>query len=346
MSAETKDPPLGIILQLEIKEECVEEFIQVMTANAKGSREEAGCLRFDFLRDSDSPCKFITYEVFENAAAMDVHKEMSYVKAWGALQYGEKKPVVNKKLLKTDAINLQRKLSDAESIPPTALMLEVDIKEDCVDEFVQVMTADASGSRREPGCLRFDLLRDKENTNKFITYEVFKSQEAIDAHRELPHVKAWGAFQYGDKKPVVNKTLIKAVSIEFQTKAGKKPIKLRKPRWTKVGKVNPESKGINLMLKCVSCKEVQVEGRENSSIWEAVVGDETGILTLQLRNEDQAKLCEVGASLRMQNAKTVMIKGHIRVAVDKWAVLKKADEVVSFEPKASNDMSAVEFELV
>lgn len=127
---------------------------------------------------------------------------------------------------------------------------------------------------------------------------------------------------------------------------GQKPIKLQKPRWTKVDKVSPESKGINLLLKCVSCREVQLQGAGSARIWEAVLGDETGIVTVQLRNEEQAKLCEAGASLRMQNAKTVMIKGFIRVAVDKWAVLKKHHEAVSFEPKTSKDISATEFEMV
>eukprot|EP00746_Dinoflagellata_sp_MGD_P162197 gnl/MRDRNA2_/MRDRNA2_89641_c0_seq1.p1 gnl/MRDRNA2_/MRDRNA2_89641_c0~~gnl/MRDRNA2_/MRDRNA2_89641_c0_seq1.p1 ORF type:complete len:134 (-),score=42.59 gnl/MRDRNA2_/MRDRNA2_89641_c0_seq1:119-520(-) len=125
-----------------------------------------------------------------------------------------------------------------------------------------------------------------------------------------------------------------------------KPIKLRKPKWTKVEKINPESKGINLMLKCISCKEVTIEGGGPSKIWEATVGDETGLVMLQLRSEELAKICTEGASLRMQNAKSVMIKGYIRVAIDKWAVLKPADEAVTFEVKSSKNISEVEFELV
>lgn len=123
-----------------------------------------------------------------------------------------------------------------------------------------------------------------------------------------------------------------------------KPIKLRKPKWSKVEKINPESKGINLMLKCLSCKEVTVEGGP-SRIWEATVGDDSGVVILQLRSEELTKVCEAGASLRMQNAKSIMVKGFIRVAVDKWAVLKKADEEVNFEPKASNNISETEYEL-
>merc|ERR1719159_1429817 len=105
---------------------------------------------------------------------------------------------------------------DVPADTPIAFVLEVEIKEEHVEEFIQVMKADASGSRAEPGCLRFDLLQDKENPCKFITYEVFESQEAMNAHREMPHVKAWGAFQYGDKKPIVKKTLLKTDGIDFQ----------------------------------------------------------------------------------------------------------------------------------
>eukprot|EP00746_Dinoflagellata_sp_MGD_P009000 gnl/MRDRNA2_/MRDRNA2_118110_c0_seq1.p1 gnl/MRDRNA2_/MRDRNA2_118110_c0~~gnl/MRDRNA2_/MRDRNA2_118110_c0_seq1.p1 ORF type:complete len:313 (-),score=76.71 gnl/MRDRNA2_/MRDRNA2_118110_c0_seq1:32-970(-) len=211
--------PLAIVLQLEVKEDCVDEFIQVMTADAVGSRCEAGCLRFDLLRDKENPSKFITYEVFKDAAAMEAHREQPYVKAWGAFQYGDKKPIIKKTLLKVDAIDFQSEKCRAQDINtvPTALVLELEIKEECLEEFIQVITADACGSRTEAGCLRFDFLRDKENLQKFILYEVFQSQEAMDVHRNMPYVKAWGAFQYDkDKAPVLSKSLSKNDAIDFQ----------------------------------------------------------------------------------------------------------------------------------
>eukprot|EP00930_Biecheleria_cincta_P085950 TRINITY_DN75311_c0_g1_i1.p1 TRINITY_DN75311_c0_g1~~TRINITY_DN75311_c0_g1_i1.p1 ORF type:complete len:540 (+),score=99.40 TRINITY_DN75311_c0_g1_i1:76-1695(+) len=91
-----------------------------------------------------------------------------------------------------------------------------------------------------------------------------------------------------------------SLSMSFRVKA--------KPSWLKVSDIEPESKGINLMLKCISCAEVAQERDLKSPIWEAIVGDETGILTLQLRSQEHAKLCVAGATLRMQNAKVVMIK--------------------------------------
>jgi autoinducer 2-degrading protein len=40
-----------------------------------------------------------------------------------------------------------------------------------------------TGSRAEPGCLRFDVLQDKTQSNKFTFYEVYTSSEAIDFHK-------------------------------------------------------------------------------------------------------------------------------------------------------------------
>merc|ERR1719401_1297347 len=187
-----------------------------MQANAIGSRSEDGCLRFDLLRDQSSSSKFVSYEVFTAGEAMDVHKDMPYVKAWGAFQYGDKKPVVNKTLLKTQALNFQvGKTTTTVPDNNLGLILQVDIKEDCIEEFLSVMNGNAMGSRSEDGCLRFDLLRDLGNPSKFISYEVFTGAEATDIHKEKPYVKAWGALQYGDKKPVLNKTLLKAVVTNF-----------------------------------------------------------------------------------------------------------------------------------
>lgn len=119
---------------------------------------------------------------------------------------------------------------------------------------------------------------------------------------------------------------------------------LKAPKWQKVEKVVPEQKGLNLMLTCVSCTEHVAEGNRSQS-WEAVVGDETGILTLLLRSEKHASVCKEGASLRLQNAKVVMVDSRIRVSVDQWGVLKAADADVACVPNLQKDVSAVEYEL-
>jgi polyribonucleotide nucleotidyltransferase len=41
------------IVTLKIKKECVEDFLKVMETDMIESRKEAGCLRFDVLRQDD-----------------------------------------------------------------------------------------------------------------------------------------------------------------------------------------------------------------------------------------------------------------------------------------------------
>ena len=71
-----------------------------------------------------------------------------------------------------------------------------------------------------------------------------------------------------------------------------------------------------------------------------------GVFTVSFRNKELCDICKEGASIRMQNTSVRMVKGFIRVVVDKWAAFKPADEALAWEAKSSNDMSTVEYELV
>merc|ERR1712136_616503 len=67
-----------------------------------------------------------------------------------------------------------------------------------VEEFFKAMETDAVGSRMkevDPGCHRFDLLRNKEEPTKFVFYEAFESDEAVAVHKETSHYKAWADFK-------------------------------------------------------------------------------------------------------------------------------------------------------
>eukprot|EP00420_Gonyaulax_spinifera_P032616 CAMPEP_0197873952 /NCGR_PEP_ID=MMETSP1439-20131203/3598_1 /TAXON_ID=66791 /ORGANISM="Gonyaulax spinifera, Strain CCMP409" /LENGTH=129 /DNA_ID=CAMNT_0043493029 /DNA_START=82 /DNA_END=471 /DNA_ORIENTATION=- len=118
---------------------------------------------------------------------------------------------------------------------------------------------------------------------------------------------------------------------------------LTKPKFMKVKDIDPDSRGINVMVKCLKGPE-PVAGSD--SLQEAVVGDDTAKVTVSLRGEAQITLCQPGASIRVQNATVRMVKGHIRLVADKWAAFKKADTALSFEVKEDNDLSATEYERV
>ena len=58
---------------------------------------------------------------------------------------------------------------------PITLIVNVEIHGDRISEFLKAITIDAVGSRQEPGCHRFDVLRDQENKNKFTFVEAYQN---------------------------------------------------------------------------------------------------------------------------------------------------------------------------
>jgi len=47
-------------------------------------------------------------------------------------------------------------------------------------------------TRKEPGCLCYNLHQSKSDKTQFMFYEQWASKEAIDAHGKTPHMKALG----------------------------------------------------------------------------------------------------------------------------------------------------------
>lgn len=75
------------------------------------------------------------------------------------------------------------------------MLIEVRVKPEALDEFLDVITYDAVHSEAdEPGCLRFDVLRDNDDPLKFYFYEVYRDEAARLAHRETPHFTKWARF--------------------------------------------------------------------------------------------------------------------------------------------------------
>jgi hypothetical protein len=54
--------------------------------------------------------------------------------------------------------------------------------------FVGALMGDARGSvNGEPGCARFDVLRDSAGSGRVYLHEVYKDEQALEAHRAAPH---------------------------------------------------------------------------------------------------------------------------------------------------------------
>ena len=78
---------------------------------------------------------------------------------------------------------------------PISLFVTVRVKEDRLDEFLPVIEHDAVESRKEPGCMRFDVLRDDDDKLKFYFYEMYRDSESVEHHKNQPHYLRWSEFK-------------------------------------------------------------------------------------------------------------------------------------------------------
>lgn len=72
-------------------------------------------------------------------------------------------------------------------------MVRLDVKPERLDDFLKLVTFNASESRKEPGNLRFDVVRSIDSPTRFGLYEVYRDAEGIAAHRATPHFARWRA---------------------------------------------------------------------------------------------------------------------------------------------------------
>jgi (4S)-4-hydroxy-5-phosphonooxypentane-2,3-dione isomerase len=72
-------------------------------------------------------------------------------------------------------------------------VIDVFVIDDRVDDFRVATEKNHLASIQESGILRFDVLQDVENRSHFILYEVYRSDDATDAHKQTPHYAEWKA---------------------------------------------------------------------------------------------------------------------------------------------------------
>jgi (4S)-4-hydroxy-5-phosphonooxypentane-2,3-dione isomerase len=72
-------------------------------------------------------------------------------------------------------------------------VVTVFVRPEHIDAFIAATRANHQGSRTEPGNYRFDILQSAQDPSRFLLYEVFASQEAVEAHRKTDHYLAWRA---------------------------------------------------------------------------------------------------------------------------------------------------------
>ena len=69
--------------------------------------------------------------------------------------------------------------------------VHVHVKPEHRDEFIQATLENARGTVEEPGNLRFDVIQQVDDPNRFVLYEAYRDEAGMNAHKETPHYARW-----------------------------------------------------------------------------------------------------------------------------------------------------------
>jgi len=70
-------------------------------------------------------------------------------------------------------------------------IVHVEVRPEHVEDFIRATTENHYESVKEPGNLRFDVLRNDAQPNRFLLYEAYENEEKAAAHKLTAHYLKW-----------------------------------------------------------------------------------------------------------------------------------------------------------
>jgi quinol monooxygenase YgiN len=72
-----------------------------------------------------------------------------------------------------------------------AVHVAVHVKPDQIEAFQRATVENARNSVEEPGIARFDVMQRTDDPARFVLVEVYRTPEAVAAHKETAHYQTW-----------------------------------------------------------------------------------------------------------------------------------------------------------
>ena len=72
-----------------------------------------------------------------------------------------------------------------------AVCVYVHVKPDSREAFIEASLENARNSIQEPGNLRFDVIQQIDDPNRFLLYEVYRDEAGMKAHKQTAHYARW-----------------------------------------------------------------------------------------------------------------------------------------------------------
>ena len=71
-----------------------------------------------------------------------------------------------------------------------SIIVKFEVKKDKIEYFKSELIKILEPTRKEPGCIQYDLHQDIEDPSVFMFYEIWETTDFWKAHDSMPHIKA------------------------------------------------------------------------------------------------------------------------------------------------------------
>lgn len=152
------------------------------------SRHEDGYVRVELLEQVGRLGHFAIIETWKDQKVFEAHGMAAHVKQLrGALQ-SIRVSDYDQRLYKTLTVASATAAGNSQAVHVVA---HVDTVGGAQADAPGLLKRLAAASRKERGCLRFDVLQHAMRANHFTIIEMWENQNALDAHAAAPHTKQY-----------------------------------------------------------------------------------------------------------------------------------------------------------
>jgi quinol monooxygenase YgiN len=183
----TADVALYAVSYVEVMPSARAATVAALKQYRETSRQEVGYVRFEILEQTGRSGHFAIVETWKDQKAFDAHGIAAPVKHVRDALQSIRLSDYDERPYKTLTVGSATAVGSNEAIH---VVTHVDTFGGQADA-PGLLTRLAEASRKEQGCLRFDVLQHTMRANHFTVLEIWENQKALDAHAAAPHTKAY-----------------------------------------------------------------------------------------------------------------------------------------------------------
>jgi quinol monooxygenase YgiN len=179
--------PVFAVAYVEVVPRARQATIGELKRYRDASRADAGQVRIDLLEQVGRPGHFAIIEAWRDQRALDAHATATHVRRLrDALQPIRLSAYDERPYGAFSVSSMPR----AENRQTVRVVTHVDIGGGAAGA-PQILLRLAEASRREPGCLRFDVLQHTTRANHFTVIESWTDPSALEAHAAAAHTREY-----------------------------------------------------------------------------------------------------------------------------------------------------------